>query len=86
MLRRAGHSTDLDNLSALSSMDNVIIHPKTKRAPCAQLTVNINREVPTLGCVEPAAIHISGVHSAGVLTRHTHACKLLIITTKTSGL
>jgi len=81
MLRRAGHSTDLDNLSVLSSMDNVIMHPKTKRAPCARLSVNIKREVPNLG-----TIHISGVHSAGMLTRHTHACKLLTITTNTIGL
>jgi len=60
MLRRAGQSTDLDNLSVLSSMDNVIIHPKNTRAACARLTVNINREVPNLGCVELAAIHIQG--------------------------
>jgi len=51
-----------------SGMDNTIIHPKTKRVPCARLTVNINRKVPDLGCVEPTPIHIYGVHSAGVLT------------------
>jgi len=86
MLRRAGQSTDLGNLSVLSGMDKVIIHSKTKRAPCARLTLNINTEVRNLGCVEPTAIHISGVLSAGVLTRHTHTSKLLTITTKTTGL
>ena len=45
MWRRVGKSTDLDNLSVLSGKDNVIIHPKTKRAACARLTVNINTKV-----------------------------------------
>lgn len=68
-VRQAGQITDLDKLSVLSSMENVIIHPKTKRDLCAQLMVNINREVSNLGYVEPAAIHTSRVHSAGVLTQ-----------------
>jgi hypothetical protein len=72
MLRRAGQSTDLDNLSVLSGMDNVIIHPKTKQAPCAGLTVNINREVPNLGCVGPAAIHIFVWRADPINEAHSH--------------
>jgi hypothetical protein len=88
-VRQAGQSTDLDNLSELSGMENAIINSKTKRALCVRLMANINREVPNLGCVELAAIHTSGVHSVGVLTRitgHIQACKLTTVTTKTKGL